>query len=379
MTTTYELYTNENGTPKAVEGKAPAIIERVEALEADVKTLDGDIGNIQTEIEVLEGGVVKTINGETPDQAGNIDIPVGHNVGEEWISYTGKIPNGGVPYCGQLVTREVYRDLWEYAQTQGLVKSESEWQSIASAQNGNVPYYSDGDGSSTFRMPKLVGYVKGASSQSESGTYTPEGLPNITGTLSSHNNSLASPTGFVYEIVQGSKGVAANWGGTFAQEVGFDASRSSAVYGNSDHVTPETSTVLFGVYAFGAIVETGALDATTLSNGLATLESEMVTYERILDNQGLYVVRYESGVQFCWGDATPASTGHLTVTFAMPFGDAPVVFTNSKGIVDSTCNSTAYLEEVSATHFKVYKIRGNASGQISDAGGFNWFAFGHWK
>lgn len=33
MTTTYELYTNENGTPKAVEGKAPAIIERVEALD----------------------------------------------------------------------------------------------------------------------------------------------------------------------------------------------------------------------------------------------------------------------------------------------------------------------------------------------------------
>lgn len=40
MTTTYELYTNENGTPKAVEGKAPAIIERVEALETDVTGLD---------------------------------------------------------------------------------------------------------------------------------------------------------------------------------------------------------------------------------------------------------------------------------------------------------------------------------------------------
>lgn len=36
MTTTYELYTNENGTPKAVEGKAPAIIERVGALETEV-------------------------------------------------------------------------------------------------------------------------------------------------------------------------------------------------------------------------------------------------------------------------------------------------------------------------------------------------------
>lgn len=40
MTTTYELYTNENGTPKAVESKAPAIIERVEALETDVTGLD---------------------------------------------------------------------------------------------------------------------------------------------------------------------------------------------------------------------------------------------------------------------------------------------------------------------------------------------------
>lgn len=39
MTTTYELYTNENGTPKAVEGKAPAIIERVGALETDVTGL----------------------------------------------------------------------------------------------------------------------------------------------------------------------------------------------------------------------------------------------------------------------------------------------------------------------------------------------------
>lgn len=40
MTTTYELYTNENGTPKAVEGKAPAIIERVGALETVLDTIN---------------------------------------------------------------------------------------------------------------------------------------------------------------------------------------------------------------------------------------------------------------------------------------------------------------------------------------------------
>lgn len=56
MTTTYELYTNENGTPKLVEGKAPAIIERVEALE-------GTLGN----------GVVTSVNGKT----GAVTVDVG--------------------------------------------------------------------------------------------------------------------------------------------------------------------------------------------------------------------------------------------------------------------------------------------------------------
>lgn len=56
MTTTYELYTNENGTPKAVEGKAPAIIERVETLE-----------------ETLDNGVVTSVNGQT----GAVTVDVG--------------------------------------------------------------------------------------------------------------------------------------------------------------------------------------------------------------------------------------------------------------------------------------------------------------
>lgn len=56
MTTTYELYTNENGTPKLVEGKAPAIIERVETLE-----------------ETLDKGVVTSVNGKT----GVVSLDVG--------------------------------------------------------------------------------------------------------------------------------------------------------------------------------------------------------------------------------------------------------------------------------------------------------------
>lgn len=68
MTTTYELYTNENGTPKAVEGKAPAILERVEALE-------GTLGN----------GVVTSVNGNTgditPEQTGCLPLSGGTMTG----------------------------------------------------------------------------------------------------------------------------------------------------------------------------------------------------------------------------------------------------------------------------------------------------------
>lgn len=71
MTTTYELYTNENGTPKAVEGKAPAIIERVEALETSVESLEG----------TLDNGVVTSVNGNsgdiTPEQTGCLPLSGG--------------------------------------------------------------------------------------------------------------------------------------------------------------------------------------------------------------------------------------------------------------------------------------------------------------
>lgn len=82
-----------------------------------------------------------------------------HSVGEEWCSFTDTVPVGGLRYAGQMVTRETYADLWAYAQAQGLVKTEAEWQTLSA--NGYVPYYSDGDGSTTFRMPKKSGSMAG--------------------------------------------------------------------------------------------------------------------------------------------------------------------------------------------------------------------------
>lgn len=197
-----------------------------------------------------------------------------HQVGEEWVSYVGDIPTGGVPYCGQEVNRSTYSALWAYAKAKGLVKSESEWQSLYNAQGGNVAYYSSGNGSSTFRMPRLVGYVRGASSQSESGSYVKEGLPNITGMAGAMSNSLANNLVYngAFATLSTTKSVASG-GITGTPEVDFDASRSNPIYGNSSHVTPETSVVLYGVYAFGEIGNVDALDVTTLASAIARVES----------------------------------------------------------------------------------------------------------
>ena len=219
---------------------------------------------------IMPFAYAKSVNGKYPDSVGNIEIPA-RNVGDEWHSFTGQIPVGGVPYCGQEVTRATYADLWVYAQNNGLVKTESEWQALNTSQNGNVPFYSDGDGSTTFRMPKIVSYIKGAASQSEAGTYTAEGLPD-------HRHSVTK----YREMVDAGGSWDIRWTGTSTGSTGL-ASASNPIYGNSEHVTPETSVILFGVYAFGEITNVGALDADTLATGLATLEANTNAHIRVVE------------------------------------------------------------------------------------------------
>lgn len=253
-----------------------------------------------------------------------------HTVGEEWVSYIGEIPVGGVPYCGQMVTRATYSALWSYAQAKGLVKTEAEWQQIATANNGNVPFYSTGDGKTTFRMPKISGYVKGASSQSVAGDYVAEGLPNIEGSITTKNADDAtfisdassgqiSESGAFYISQWTNKYVASRAGTSLNSPVAleFNASYSNPIYGNSEHVTPETSTVMFGAYAFGAIVETGELDAPTLQTSVARVEAELSNVVRTVNGTSADA----NGNVEIGGDYLPLGGGEMWGGIAQSVGD----------------------------------------------------------
>lgn len=195
-----------------------------------------------------------------------------HCVGETWISFDGSIPTGGVPFTGQLVSRALYADLWAWVQTNKTVVTDSAWQATAGAQNGMCASYSSGDGSTTFRVPNVVGGYFCGGDTSTAGGYTQAGLPGISGTapvpwtsaLGSFSGALAS---------NASSGNVSYGGSNTSNSIRFDASLSNSIYGRSNTVTPETFRVMVGVYAIGSAGNIGSPEAQAALNAIATLES----------------------------------------------------------------------------------------------------------
>lgn len=103
MTTTYELYTNENGTPKAVEGKAPAIIERVEALEEksdDCLPLAG--GTMTGSIDFERGNVT----GVSGTYAG-VELNGNKNSPSNGATFVARAPDAqDLPNCAVMIARD---------------------------------------------------------------------------------------------------------------------------------------------------------------------------------------------------------------------------------------------------------------------------------
>lgn len=81
-----------------------------------------------------------------------IEMPVGF---EDYVSYT-ELDPGQLIRNGQLVSREIYSDLWNFVQSKpSMLLTEEEWQANLTANEGLAcNYYSAGDGSTTFRLPK---------------------------------------------------------------------------------------------------------------------------------------------------------------------------------------------------------------------------------
>ena len=92
---------------------------------------------------------------------------------------------------GQLVSRTDYKDLYDWAVENNLVVSDAIWTS-----DKKYGFYSDGDGSTTFRLPDMRGYdLVGYDSthHTELGVHQDDTIPNITGTLNICGTNNSTP------------------------------------------------------------------------------------------------------------------------------------------------------------------------------------------
>ena len=198
-----------------------------------------------------------------------IEMPVGF---EDYVSYT-ELDPGQLIRNGQLVSREIYSDLWNFVQSKpSMLLTEEEWQANLTANEGLAcNYYSAGDGRTNFRLPKASVIVLPDPNPENINKYSTDTQQNITGTLltTSHGGSpfsrnqtgiwIDKPETYVTTIPQSS---APSYSAQTA--VDFDASKSVGVEHTGNEVKPKTITKLPIVYAFGRIVNAGELDFQTV-------------------------------------------------------------------------------------------------------------------
>lgn len=318
-------------------------------------------------------GAVQTVNGKEPDAGGNVNVanmtgasdsvagkaglvpapaagmqnkflcadatwkdagglPVGH----EFFTTNPNIPAGCIPLLGGEYSRTAYADLWAWVQTQtGYLLEESAWQAKAAANGGNVPFYSKGDGSTTFRVPALKCWVRGANSISEVGGYLAAGLPNIIGTTKvayGENNKTTNVGALQTDIytIGSANGRQDGGSGSDGEPIQsailtFNASKSNPIYGSSDTVQPPSIVGLWCVKAYGTVTNVGSTDVSNISTGLTQAETRISALEN--HGAGATVVEsYRNGTEWyrVWSDGWVEQGGNLAASnvFLKPFADA---------------------------------------------------------
>ena len=178
-----------------------------------------------------------------------IELPVGF---EYYVPYS-ELDSGQLIRDGQIVSRSVYKDLWDFVQKHpSLLLTEEQWQAELSANEGVVNnYYSSGDGSTTFRLPKAGVIELPVITAENINKFSTDTQRNITGSI----GELFAPE-------------PPNTSGAF---IDFDASRSVGTEHTGSEVKPKTITKLAVVQAFGRVINTGTLDIADIADQLLNM------------------------------------------------------------------------------------------------------------
>lgn len=271
-------------------------------------------------------------------------------------------PDGAIQCNGATYNRELYKDFFAYATSKGWVKTETQWQSIASANEGYCPYYSQGDGSTTFRTPKFAPFMQVAIAHGDVGKYHMAGLPNIKG-RSDLGGIYAHATFSGALLTEKNKGDATgathvNAGGDQRVKITFDASNSSSVYGRSSTVQPESHMWMICVVVAGQATNIGSVDVGNVMSAVAQVQESVSAVEakpilnaqayitQTWSNNTLWYRKYSDGWIEQGGECIKERDVNITVTFLAAFKDtnytiATSFYSQQSRSDDPVCSFTA--------------------------------------
>ena len=190
--------------------------------------------------------LVRSVNNVTADANGNVAISslIPNQIIQSPVPLTdanlhlldGALLSGNGVYADYVA---MMGELYNADSTATCWTTESDWQTSVSTYGecGKFVYDSVNN---TLRLPKLASFVQATSSASELGSLVEAGLPNITGNIyeMAHGAHVSASASGVFALISsGHRGNAVGEG--YANNISFDASRSSSIYGNSTTVQPQ--------------------------------------------------------------------------------------------------------------------------------------------
>lgn len=247
-------------------------------------------------------------------------------LGFHYLHPYGTVPADSIICNGATYSRALYKDFFDYITTQGWVKTEAEWQEIATRDNGFCPFYSSGDGSTNFRTPKFAPYQQIALAIGSVGEYHQAGLPNIKGSFNANqlNDGRGTASGALLDG-GASPSRATPTSDVDDSQTGFslDASKYDPIYGRSDTVQPESHEWVMCVVAYCIATNVGSVDVADVLTTVAQVQANLGTAVKSVNGQrpnnaGNVTIEvksalpnYSSYVQVSKGDFTPTEDGWL--------------------------------------------------------------------
>ena len=262
-------------------------------------------------------------------------------LGFHYLHPYGTVPADSIICNGATYSRALYKDFFDYITTQGWVKTEAEWQEIATRDNGFCPFYSSGDGSTNFRTPKFAPYQQIAMEVAKATAYHQAGLPNIEGAfgvrgIEPYDSTFIGSGCFFLDKnspftdpYSGHSNTSASGG------IGFSARAANKRYGASDTVQPESHEWVMCVVAYGIATNVGSVDIQNVMSAVNAVQASLTQIKldiAQIPQPRTYVTKtWSSGTEWyrVWSDGFIEQGGHgtgSTCTFSKPFSNKNYTF-----------------------------------------------------